>query len=88
LGCAGPQIELEEIERPNSGRALVLQALIPPEVKKTLSCQGVISTLLSSTDIDLKKPLKGFPPGQETPGRNFSFRLRDGTQVEGLFFEY
>jgi hypothetical protein len=47
-----------------------------------------VSTLLSSANIDLEQPLKGFPPGSQPPGRRFAHRMTDGTTVGGLLFEF
>lgn len=86
-GCCAAQPEAAK-EAHHSGRDRVLQALKPAEDSGLLGKSGLISTALSSSEIDLRKPLKGLDPDGVHGGSPFHMELRDGTKVGGLFFEY
>lgn len=87
FNCGATRIEKVVPQPSGSGKALVFNALKLPKVKETMSRQGVISTALSSTDIENWTLLKGFSPNEANPGHLFRLKLGDGTKIGGLFFE-
>lgn len=82
-GTAGPA---PAKPTPASGRERVLQALEPLKEGSGLLKSGVISTALSSSDIDSMQPLKHLDPRGTPTARPFSLTLADGTRVGGLLF--
>jgi len=87
LSCAVPQPNDGIEEQPITGHERVFQAVQSPKMTgASISRFGLISTALSSANLDPKKPLKSLGDDPVPGSRLINMDLQDGTKIGGLLF--
>ena len=87
LSCAVPQPHNEIGERPTNGRERIFQAIQSPEMTGVYITKfGLVSTALSSANLDPANPLKSLGDHSVQGRYPIHMKLLDGTIIGGLLF--